>query len=141
MTIRRLLVLALMAGIPKVASAQFTTFIPPRNVVADSVKAAVVAAQKTQTDSVSHVQLTNMKTWVDSAAGIVPAPATSVAADSVAQRMAAADTSTFRNGMRAPATASDLPLLLVVGLAMLLLGLFLRGAPPQPARARSRRRA
>src|SRR3954466_15958143 len=66
MSYRRMLVLALLASVPTVASAQFTTFIPPQNKVADSVKAAVVAEQKAQSDSLSRTQLTNMRTWVDS---------------------------------------------------------------------------
>jgi len=119
---------ALLVGMPAVAGAQFTTFIPPRNKVADSVKAAVVAAQKTQEDSVSHAQIANMKTWVDSAAGLAPVPM--MAADSVAQAttVATTDTTTFRNGSRAPATASALPLLAAVGAAALLLGALLLGS-------------
>lgn len=138
MSIRRLLVLALMAGVPKIASAQFTTFIPPKNHVADSVKAAVVAEQKAQTDSVAHAQLTNMKTWVDSAAGIVPAPQT--AADSLAQGIPA-DSGVMREGMRAPATASSLPLMLVLGLSLLLAGTLVARSEPREARVRSRDRA
>src|SRR5690348_15723608 len=95
-----ILVCAIAAAAPSLAQAQFTTFIPPRT--ADSVKAAVVATQQRVSDSVAKAQITDLKTWVDSAAGIA-APAT--AADSMA-RMTAADTATFRSGSRAPATAS-----------------------------------
>src|SRR3954464_4325685 len=108
---RRMLVLAAIAGFPGIAEAQFTTFIPPKNKVADSVKAAVVAEQKAQGDSLSQAQITNMKTWVDSAAGLTPVPMTAIPADSGVQRVVATDSTTFRNGSRAPATASDLPLL------------------------------
>jgi hypothetical protein len=133
-----LLVLACVASVPKIAEAQFTTFIPPKNKVADSVKAAVVAQQKAQDDSLSHAQLTNLKTWVDSAAGLTPVPVT--AADSVAQGVTATDTTTFRNGARAPATATDLPLLVLLGISALLLGAFLLsdGAEPREG-ARVRR--
>jgi hypothetical protein len=139
-----LLVLALIAGAPQIASAQFTTFIPPKNTVADSVKVAVAAEQKAQADSVSQAQITNMKTWVDSAAGLVPEPTT--AADSVAAGVTATTTVTdstgFRNGMRAPATASNLPLLVLAGLAMVFAGfIVLRGNAPTPARVRSNGRA
>src|SRR5206468_1981495 len=125
-------------GAPKIASAQFTTFIPPRNPVADSAKAAAVVEQKAQTDSVARAQITNMKTWVDSAAGIAPAPQT--AADSLAQNQSAATTTaaestTFRNGMRAPATASDLPLLLLAGAALLFAGLVVLRSTTPPAQA------
>jgi hypothetical protein len=128
-SIRRLLALALVAGLPGIAKAQFTTFIPPRNALTDSVKAAVVA-EKVQADSVTHAQLTNMKTWVDSAAGLVP---TRTAADSLARGTAttAAESTTFRNGARAPATASDLPLLLLAGAALFIVGLIVLRSPPR----------
>jgi hypothetical protein len=88
---RRLLVLALIAGLPGFAQAQFTTFIPPKNKVADSVKAVVVAQQKAQVDSSVQAQITNMKTWVDSAAGIASTTPMSpmTAADSAAAATAA----------------------------------------------------
>lgn len=129
MFLRRILLVAAFVGAPAMAQAQFTTFIPPRNKAADSVKAAVVAQQKAQTDSISHAQITNMRTWVDSAAGVTPVPKT--AADSLAAGLSAttvADTTTFRNGTRAPATASDLPLLALIGAAALLLGTLLLGS-------------
>lgn len=132
MLLRRILFVAACVGMPAIAQAQFTTFIPPKNKVADSVKAAVVAQQKAQTDSLSHAQITNMRTWVDSAAGVTPAPKT--AADSLAAGLSAttaAETTTFRNGRRAPATASDLPLLALIGAAALLLGIFLLGSGAQ----------
>jgi hypothetical protein len=149
-SIRRLLALALMAGMPKIASAQFTTFIPPRNVVQDSIKAAAVVQQQVQADSIARTQITNMKTWVDSAAGLAPTPTT--AADSAAQATAVAttaatttmttDTTTFRNGMRAPATASSLPLLVLIGSLLLVSGLVIMRRPdPRAARVRARPRA
>ena len=87
MYLRSICLIAVLGVAPRVAGAQFTTFIPPRNKVADSVKAAVVAEQKAQADSVAAKQITNMKTWVDSAAGLAPAP--TIAADSLAQAIAA----------------------------------------------------
>jgi hypothetical protein len=141
MSHRRLLVLALLSGLPTIASAQFTTFIPPRNKAADSAKTAVVEQQRAKADSIVKVQLTNMKTWVDSAAGVVAPPST--AADSMASMAAsmatlpspaARDTQMFaraavadsaprlRNGERAPATASDLPLLALIGAIALGIG-------------------
>jgi len=122
---RRVFVLAVLVIVPGAAQSQFTTFIPPRNKVADSVKAVVAAEQKAQSDSAQRLQITNMKTWVDSAAGIVT-PATR--ADSLAQSAAVlTDTTTFRNGSRAPATASSLPLLATLGCAALLIGACLVG--------------
>lgn len=113
-------VLALAAAAPTVAQAQFTTFIPRRT--ADSVKAAVVATQQKVSDSVAKAQITDLKTWVDSASGIV-APGT--AADSLARTTLADTSTTFRSGSRAPATASSLPLLALIGGAALLFGALL----------------
>ncbi|HEX4682996.1 MAG TPA: hypothetical protein VH277_09820 [Gemmatimonadaceae bacterium] len=127
MSFRRILLIAAFAGVPSIASAQFTTFIPPKNVVADSAKAVVVAQQKLQADSISHAQITDMRTWVDSAAGVAPAPTT--VSDSVASSVSgtAAETTSFQNGTRAPMTASSLPLVALIGAAALLLGTFLLG--------------
>jgi hypothetical protein len=148
---RRLLVLALIAGLPGFAGAQFTTFIPPQHKVADSIKAAVVAQQKAQTDTSIQTQLANMKTWVDSAAGLVPTPTTPVTdstsvvvpptpAAPVATTPAPtpADTAVMRNGARAPATASALPLLLLLGALSLATGvvILLRATPAPAASAR-----
>ena len=116
---RFIFVLAIAAAAPSVAQAQFTTFIPPRT--ADSVKAAVVATQQKISDSVAKAQITDLKTWVDSASGIVP-PGT--VADSLA-RTTLADTTTFRSGSRAPATASSRPLLALIGAGSLLVGALL----------------
>ena len=128
----RLLALALIAILPGVARAQFTTFIPPQPKAVDSVKAVVTAQAKAQTDSVVNMQLTNMKTWVDSAAGIASLPAT--AADTVARAAALlpatpAAATVMRNGRRAPATASSLPLIALIGAITLGLGLFLLASP------------
>ena len=128
MPFRRLLVLAALIGTPAVAQAQFTTFIPPKNAVADSVKAVAAVQQQVKADSITHAQITNMQTWVDSAAGVTPRSMT--APDSVAAAAATAvavDSTTFPNGTRAPETASDLPLLVLMGAVALLIGTFLLG--------------
>jgi len=143
-TKNRAFLITLLAISPAVAQAQFTTFIPPRNKVADSVKAAVVAEQKAQADTSAATRLTNMKTWVDSAAGVV-VPVT--AADSLAAGLTPdttfqMDTLTMRNGARAPSTASTLPLAALAGILAVSLGLALaRRRRPAPARAGSGRRA
>jgi len=137
---RRLVLVALAMWMPRIASAQFTTFIPPQNRVADSIKAAVVVQQKAQADSAANMQLRNMQTWVDSASGVASPPATT-AADSLANRLAATNaaplaTATLRNGARAPATASDLPLLALIGGAAFVVGtLLLASGPPSRKRA------
>ena len=136
MPIRRLIAISLIASMPAAAAAQFTTFIPPQVKVADSAK-AIVAAQKTATaDTSLNVRLTNLKTWVDSAAGVVApstqardslAATTSDSAALVASKTNASDTAALRNGARAPETASDLPMLALIGAATLGLGALLLG--------------
>jgi hypothetical protein len=142
-TFRRLLVLALIAGLPGLAGAQFTTFIPPVNKTADSVKAAVAVAQQVQQDSVVTAQMTNMKTWVDSAAGMTPTPETpadSLAAGLPAPVPTSLDSAMFANGARAPATASSLPLLLLLGLGFVAAGVAIVCVDPPRERVRVRAR-
>jgi hypothetical protein len=141
---RRLFVLSLIMSLPAAASAQFTTFIPPQIKVTESPSVAVTAPKAAAVDTTLNTRLTNLKTWVDSAAGIpaapkrapdsvaVPNPPAAVpkppspVLDSVERH--APDTAALRNGMRAPATASDLPLLALIGSAALGLGALMLGA-------------
>ncbi len=123
MPYRYLLTFALIAGVSSAASAQFTTFIPPQPKVVDSVKIATETHQRAQADSIQRVQLTNMKTWVDSAAGVAAPPMATRAdslmtspPDSLTRSQVATDSApTMKNGARAPETASDLPLLALLG--------------------------
>ena len=144
MPYRRLFVLSLIMGLPAAAAAQFTTFIPPQIKVVDSTRVVVAVQKSTPVDTTLNTRLTNLKTWVDSAAGVPaaprPAPDTvsapnppatvrkspSPVLDSVPRH--APDTAALRNGMRAPATASDLPLLALIGAAALGLGALMLGA-------------
>lgn len=120
MSYRRFLAVALVVLAPGAASAQFTTFIPPQNRARDSVQAAAVATQKAAADSVTRAGVTNMTTWVDSAAGTVT-PRT--IADSLATTNQPA--TGFANGSTAPMTASPLPTLLLTGAISLFAGLLL----------------
>ena len=131
--LRSRLALVLIALFPAVASAQFTTFVPPV-AKTDSVKAAAVAQTRAARDSITHTTLTNMKAWVDSAAGTVATTTdTMAAATTSAPGSAAASssgTTSFSNGAIAPNTASPLPLIALVGLAALSLGtVILAGRP------------
>lgn len=131
--LRSRLALVLIALFPAVASAQFTTFVPPV-AKTDSVKAAAVAQTRAARDSITHTTLTNMKAWVDSAAGTVATTTdTMAAATTPAPGSAAASssgTTSFSNGAVAPNTASPLPLIALVGLAALSLGtVILAGRP------------
>lgn len=138
MPFRRLILLTLAIAIPQVGRAQFTTFIPPRAKAADSIKATAAVAQKAKTDSAVNAQLTNMKTWVDSAAGVVAPPiaATDTAAAPPTVPVAAADPTIPVAGTRAPATASNLPLIALTGFGLLVAGTILVGGA-RPARQRA----
>jgi hypothetical protein len=116
---RWILTLMFLAA-PSVAAAQFTTFITPPNPAKDSIKAAVVAEQKAAADSATRTQIANMKTWVDSAAGVVVPPADTA----FAVRTVVGDTlmTTPSTGLVAPNTASAVPFLLLTGILGMLIG-------------------
>jgi len=123
--------LILIATAPAAAAAQFTTFITPPNPAKDSIKAAVVAEQKAITDSVSRAQIANMKTWVDSAAGVVVPPTdTAFRAQSL---MTDSLSTTTSRGLVAPNTASAVPFLLLSGILGLLLGIVMVRRPEAKA--------
>jgi hypothetical protein len=126
---RWILSLIFIAAAPAAAAAQFTTFITPPNPAKDSIKAAVVAEQKAITDSVNKAQIANMKTWVDSAAGVVVPPAdTAFRAQAV---LTDSLTTTASNGLVAPNTASPVPFFLLTGILAMLLGIAM-ARRPQP---------
>jgi len=119
---------------PAALSAQFTTFVaPPRKAVVDSAPTTVAA--KAHADSVARMSLTDMKTWVDSAAGtgtqVASANDTTLAAANAAAPVTSAPevnprtTTSFSNGAIAPNTASPLPAYLAAGLASFSVGLLL----------------
>lgn len=123
-----LTVFTLLSALP--AGAQFTTYVaPPAPKPADSAR--VVAATGTVPgDTARRVEITNMKAWVDSAAGQVvgrhltsnePVPGATVTTTSTTT----ASTTTFRDGSRAPDTATPLPTLALLGAASLAAGLML----------------
>lgn len=123
---RWIVALALIAAGPAAAAAQFTTFIAPPNPVKDSIKAAVVAEKRAVSDSITHAQIADMKTWVDSAAGIAAVPAADTA---FAVRTTTQTTTVVSSGVIAPATGSPLPFLLVIGGSAMLLGMALLRRP------------
>lgn len=124
-----LLILAVAALVPASATAQFTTFVAPPRPNADSAKAATVA-QRAAGDSIAHTTLTDMKAWVDSAAGVVEMPADTTTLP-VETRTTATATTSFNDGAVAPATASILPLLALLGLASLSLGIVMLARRPR----------
>ena len=118
---------------PAVLSAQFTTFVAPPRQAVDSAK-TTVAVTKARADSIARMSLTDMKAWVDSAAG-VPGTKVATANDTAMASVATAapdqrvepgrTTTTFSNGAIAPNTATPLPAYLVAGLASLIVGMLL----------------
>jgi hypothetical protein len=111
--------LALTLGASQ-ATAQITTYIAPPRAAAPSAQ-AIAAADSVQRDSVARVAVTNMKVWVDSAAGVsVP----SHVGDSTAVDPGRPVT-TFSDGTVAPATASSLPTVAFVGLLAFVMGIAL----------------
>lgn len=104
-------------------NAQITTYIAPARPPAPSPQ-MVAAADSAQRDSVAQVTMTNMKAWVDSAAGVtVPAHVgDSIPADDPGRPV----TTTFVDGAVAPATASNLPAFTLLGLLAIAVGAALR---------------
>jgi len=113
-----------------VASAQITTYVAPPRPLAQTPM--VAAADSAQRDSVARAAMTNMKTWVDSAAGVVVPPADTA----FRVQTITGDTVTMTSvGMVAPNTASPVPFLLATGILGMLLGLMMVRRP----RARAQR--
>ena len=148
--LRRAAMLAL-TFIPALASAQITTVIsaPKREQAAAQAVAQREAATQ---DSVARVTLTGMKEWVDSAANALavrPDTGVAVADTALSATTQPADSTpvgtstatpngTFRDGARAPDTATPWPTLAAIGLGLIAAGSLLRRRPT-PARARPRR--
>lgn len=141
--------LAILALLPVAASAQFTTFVaPPRKPAVDSAKSAIIAEQMARGDSAIRMSLTDMKAWVDSAAGsgssattaaVNPADTSAAAPTAPTAAVPSASqpaTTAFSDGAIAPNTASALPTLVVAGLALLLLGGALLWMRPKRASVR-----
>ena len=136
MSYRRLFILALLGALPTISWAQITTFIPPQTQTVKAANAAAVARERARTDSVMRIKLSDMKAWVDSAAGSVAVPntASDPAAAPTSAHITKIDTAMTlsagsidsvvrtRHGVRAPDTASDLPMLALIGAIALVIG-------------------
>jgi hypothetical protein len=137
------MILAATLVAPAALSAQVTTFIAPPRKAADSAKVAPVVA-KARADSVARMRLTDMKAWVDSAAGVSSTQVASANDTTTANAVAATSavpttpdrttTTTFSNGAIAPNTASPLPAYLLAGLASLIVGMLLFRLRPRRAK-------
>ena len=114
---RATLVVAALLTLSSVAGAQITTYIaPPKPVMTPQMVAAADSARK---DSVAVVASTNMKAWVDSAAGVsVP----DRVGDSTMVDPGKPDLTTFSDGSVAPNTATVLPAMGLFGAVAALAG-------------------
>ena len=151
-------VLLSFAGAGMAKAQNTAVIIPPKR--ADTAAADSVRRAQVEQDSIARVTLTDMKQWVDSAAqalavqpdtGAAPttrsdtaaavvAPAAPQRPDSTAQNRPASQAATeFRDGARAPDTATPLPTFALVGGAMVLAGIAIgRRRRRIPAVSRSR---
>jgi hypothetical protein len=117
-------------------SAQITTYIAPPRPLPPSPE-AVATADSARRDSVQVATMTNMKAWVDSAAGVtVPASvgdSAAMANDPGRPDLTTPTTpvTTFSDGTVAPATASDLPTLALLGVVGLVVGAGLLATRPR----------
>ena len=136
------------------AEGQITTVVAqPKRVEANAQ--AVARRQEVAQDSVARITLTGMKQWVDSAAqslalrpdtGTTPSETAVPAATRVDQRpdtsagatARPAHTPEFRDGAKAPDTATQLPMFALAGAVLLLTGLVLRRRAPARTRVRVR---
>lgn len=122
---------AVLAGVALVlgasqASAQITTYVAPPRPLATSP--LLVAAADSARDSVAQVAMTNMKVWVDSAAGVsVPAHV----GDTTEANDPGRPVTTFVDGSVAPATASDLPTVALLGVLVCAIGAALLANRPR----------
>lgn len=123
------------------ANAQITTVVasPPRKTEA-AQQAAAQQRERVAQDSVARVAMTGMKEWVDSASAAlavrpdtVPTPAdTALAATAPAPKSDTSATaraerqSEFKNGARAPDTATPIPEIGLAGIVLILAGVAMK---------------
>ena len=126
------------------AAAQFTAVVqPPKARPAATADAAAQATPGARSDSAGRTALTDMRAWVDSAAGVI-APDSTSAADSTkrdsshvwtssAGAVVPADSTPVArdagDGTRAPDTATMLPAIAALGAGLLVAGAWLLRRP------------
>ena len=138
---RLLIAAAFLVAAPAVAEAQFTTVVAKPRPVEPATSAQQVAEARARADSTQAARLSDMRAWVDSAAGAIAdfSDTVRVEVDSgeiARDTMIAAPTppptrptTEFREGAPAPATATGLPTLALLGIGALGLGAMLLGRP------------
>ena len=136
---RALLVLTVvtLVTIPVAAEAQFTTVVAPPRAKEVAQSAESEAQARARADSLMRARLGDMREWVDSAAVAVAGVPDTMRVEAVDSgvvvrepaRVEPRPTTEFREGAPAPATATGLPTLALIGIGMLGLGAVLIGRP------------
>lgn len=112
------------------AGAQITTYVAPPRPDAEA-RRVIVVADSLRRDSVARAAVVDMRSWVDSAAG-VPVPSTVGMVDSAALADDPGRPITnFANGSVAPNTASALPTMVLIGVVSFALGVVLLTTRPR----------
>ena len=133
-----LLAAAMVIIAPAGAPAQFTGVVSQPKKASTATTQATVAAQAAS-DSARETRLSDMKAWVDSAAGslgVSTRAADTAAVPAVTVTTPHTTTSTgevasMSAGVRAPDTASKVPLAALVGAVFLSAGVFLASTRPR----------
>ena len=136
---RALLVLSVvtLVTVPVAAEAQFTTVVAPPRAKEVAQSAASADSARAHADSLMRVRLGDMREWVDSAAVAIAGVSDTMRVEAVdsgvvvrePERVEPRPTTEFREGAPAPATATGLPTLALIGIGMLGLGAVLIGRP------------
>lgn len=128
---RSMIAAVLLMVAPAALEAQFTTLVPPQREAQPATAAQATAESQARADSIRRVQLGDMREWVDSAAvaiaalpdsGAVEIDSGEVAIERPPLPPAGEPTREFREGAPAPATATRLPVLALVGIGALGIG-------------------
>lgn len=128
---RAMIAAALLMVAPVALEAQITTLVPPPREPQPVTAAREAADAEARTDSIREVRLGDMREWVDSAAVAIAATPDSVTLEVDSGEVAVEDpplprapepTEEFREGAPAPATATRLPVLALVGIGALGIG-------------------
>jgi hypothetical protein len=129
--VRTLFASAALMLVASAANAQITTYVAPPRPLAPSPQ-MVASADSARRDSVAQATMTNMKAWVDSAAGVAaPRFVGGVDSAAIANDPGRPVVTTFSEGSVAPATASDLPTLALLGFVLFAVGALLLANRPR----------
>ena len=126
-----------LVTMPVAAEAQFTTVVAPPRAKEVAQSAAAADSARARADSLMRARLGDMREWVDSAAVAIAGGPDTRRVETVdsgvvvrePERVEPRPTTEFREGAPAPATATGLPTLALIGIGMLGIGALLIGRP------------